>query len=108
LFEQIRAQSWFKDLDEPGLIQGFRRIANEQMAAAVRAITIQQGADPREHVLVGFGGAAGQHICEVAELLGIRRIVDHPDAGLLSALGMGLAQIKRSKSVPIYRSWNDV
>lgn len=108
LLEQVRSQSWFKDLDETGLIQGLRRIANEQMAAAVRAISIQQGADPREHVLIGFGGAAGQHICEVAELLGMRRIIDHPDAGLLSALGIGLAQIKRSKAIPIYRSWTDI
>jgi 5-oxoprolinase (ATP-hydrolysing) len=105
LFEQVRTQSWFKGLDAPGLIHGLRRIANEQMAAAVRAISIQQGADPREHVLVGFGGAAGQHICEVADLLGMQRILDHPDAGLLSALGIGLAQIKRSMTIPVYRPW---
>jgi 5-oxoprolinase (ATP-hydrolysing) len=108
LFEQVRIHAWFKDLDETALIQGLRRIANEQMAAAVRAISIQQGADPREHVLVGFGGAAGQHICEVAELLGMQRILDHPDAGLLSALGMGLAQIQRTKTLPIYRLLNDI
>lgn len=108
LLEQVHAQPWFKDLDESGLIQGLRRIANEQMAAAVRAISIQQGADPREHVLVGFGGAAGQHICEVAELLGMRTIVDHPHAGLLSALGIGLAQIKRSMTIPIYQALDKV
>jgi 5-oxoprolinase (ATP-hydrolysing) len=108
LFQQVRSHSWFKDLDEAGLLHGLRRIANEQMAAAVRAISIQQGADPREHALIGFGGAAGQHICEVAELLGMRRILDHPDAGLLSALGMGLAQIKRAGKIPVYRSWTDI
>ena len=89
-------------LDE--LVEGFRRIANEHMAAAVRSISISQGADPREHVLVGFGGAAGQHICEIAELLGMTHVIDPPHAGLLSALGMGMATVQRTLSRPIYRS----
>ena len=78
------------------------------MASAVRALSIQQGADPREHLLVGFGGAAVQHICQIAELLDIYQILDHPEAGLLSALGMGLAPIKRSASHPVYRPLNQV
>ncbi|MEQ1826210.1 MAG: hydantoinase B/oxoprolinase family protein [Pirellula sp.] len=86
------------------LCTGFRTIANEHMAAAVRSISIAQGADPREHALIGFGGAAGQHVCEIAELLGIGRVIDPPDAGLLSALGMGMASIKRSYSLPIYQT----
>ncbi|MGB1706865.1 MAG: hydantoinase B/oxoprolinase family protein, partial [Rubripirellula sp.] len=49
------------------------------------------GSDVRNMVLVGFGGAAGQHLCRVASVLGMKRILDHPDAGMLSALGMGLA-----------------
>ena len=85
------------------LIEGFRRIANEHMAAAVRSISIAQGADPRQHALVGFGGAAGQHICEIAELLDIHHVIDPPEAGLLSALGMGLASIQRTLSRPIYK-----
>ena len=85
------------------LIEGFRRIANEHMAAAVRSISIAQGADPRQHALVGFGGAAGQHICEIAELLDIHHVIDPPEAGLLSALGMGLASIQRTLSKPIYQ-----
>lgn len=89
-------------LTQEQLVSGLRCLANEQMASAVRSISIEQGADPREHVLAGFGGAAGQHLCEVAELLGIDTVVDHPEAGLLSALGIGLAQIKRSKSEAIY------
>ena len=108
LLHQVQRQSWFGELDSRSLVQGLRRIANEQMASAVRAISIQQGADPREHVLVGFGGAAGQHICEIAELLGMTRILDHPDAGLLSALGMGLAQIKRAKTIPLYRPLSEI
>jgi 5-oxoprolinase (ATP-hydrolysing) len=74
------------------------------MAAAVRSISIAQGADPREHTLIGFGGAAGQHICEIADLLEITQVIDPPQAGLLSALGMGLASVKRSYTKPIYVS----
>jgi len=102
LLAEVGHHPLFQGMDAARLVAGLRRIANEQMAAAVRAISMEQGADPREHVLAGFGGAAGQHICEIAELLGMDRILDHPDAGLLSALGMGLAQIKRSRSVPVY------
>jgi 5-oxoprolinase (ATP-hydrolysing) len=108
LLQLVQSHPWFQEMDSRSLVQGLRRIANEQMASAVRAISIQQGADPREHVLVGFGGAAGQHICEVAEILGMNRILDPSDAGLLSALGMGLAQIKRSMVIPLYRPLIDV
>ncbi|MFN7292074.1 MAG: hydantoinase/oxoprolinase family protein, partial [Pirellula sp.] len=82
---------------------GFRRIANETMANAVRSISISQGADPRQHALVSFGGAAGQHICEIAALLGIETVIDPPEAGLLSALGMGMAQLQYMASHPIYK-----
>ena len=61
------------------------------MAEAVRTVSTAQGSDVRNMVLVGFGGAAGQHLCRVASVLGMKRILDHPDAGMLSALGMGLA-----------------
>lgn len=93
------------------LVDGLRRLANEQMAEAVRTVSIRQGIDPREHFLVGFGGAAGQHICEIADRLDIRSIVDHEDAGLLSAYGMGLATPKLQSSVAVYQpldrvQWN--
>ena len=87
---------------EEELCNGFRLLANEHMAAAVRSISISQGADPREHSLLGFGGAAGQHICEIADLLGIQHVIDPPEAGLLSALGMGMASVQRAISRPIY------
>ncbi len=93
-----------KQLTPVQLIEGFRRIANESMAAAVRSISIAQGADPRQHALVGFGGAAGQHLCEIADLLGMTHVIDPPQAGLLSALGIGMASIKRTLFRPIYRS----
>jgi 5-oxoprolinase (ATP-hydrolysing) len=108
LLDQVRGNVLFESMDAGRLTEGLRRIANEQMAAAVRAISIEQGADPRDHVLVGFGGAAGQHICEIAQLLDMDRIIDPPEAGLLSALGMGLAQVTRSASYPIYRPLSQV
>ena len=108
LLERVRGNPLFESMDAERLTEGLRRIANEQMAAAVRAISIEQGADPRDHVLVGFGGAAGQHLCQIAELLDMDRIIDPPEAGLLSALGMGLAQVTRSASYPIYRPLSQV
>jgi 5-oxoprolinase (ATP-hydrolysing) len=85
------------------LAEGFRRLANEQMSAAVRTVSIAQGIDPRTATLVGFGGAAGQHICEIAETLGVSKVIDSAEAGLLSALGMGLADLRRDAVVPIYQ-----
>ncbi len=90
------------------LAHGYRRIANEQMAAAVRTVSLAQGVDPRTQVLVGFGGAAGQHICEIAEQLGIRRVIDSTEAGLLSALGMGLAERRLDAVVSVYRQLDQV
>jgi len=99
--------------DAAELASGFRRIANEQMSAAVRTVSLAQGVDPRSQILVGFGGAAGQHICEIAEILGIQRVVDTPEAGLLSALGMGLAERRLDAVVSLYQSldavnWEDL
>ncbi len=75
------------------LAAGFFRIANESMAEAIRRVSIARGHDVRGHALVVFGGAGGQHACEVARLLGMRRIVAHPLGGVLSALGMGVAPL---------------
>ncbi len=91
--------------DTREVAQGFRRLANEQMSAAVRMVSTAKGIDPRSASLVGFGGAAGQHICEIAELMGVTEIIDHPDAGLLSALGMGLAGLRREATIPVYSAW---
>ncbi len=82
---------------------GLRRLANEQMSAAVRTVSTAQGVDPRGACLVGFGGAAGQHICEIAELLGMSQVIDSAEAGLLSAIGMGLSDLRRDGAVPVYQ-----
>ncbi len=70
---------------------GFVEIANKSMAQAIAQVSVARGVDPRDYVLVGFGGAAGQHVTAVARELGMREILLHPLAGLLSAYGIGLA-----------------
>jgi 5-oxoprolinase (ATP-hydrolysing) len=75
------------------LAEGLLRIAVQQMANAIKRITIARGHDVTQgYSLVGFGGAAGQHVCLVADALGIDEILLHPLAGVLSAYGMGLAR----------------
>ncbi|MBL9068472.1 MAG: hydantoinase B/oxoprolinase family protein [Sphingopyxis sp.] len=75
------------------LAEGLLEIAVQQMANAIKRITIARGHDvTRGYSLVGFGGAAGQHVCLVADALGIDEILLHPLAGVLSAYGMGLAR----------------
>lgn len=74
------------------LLEGFLRVANERMADTIRQVSTRRGFDPRDHTLVAFGGAGGQHACAVAELLGIRRVLVPADCSLLSAVGIGVAQ----------------
>ncbi len=77
------------------IADGFVRIANESMAAAVRRITIERGVDPSAYALTSFGGAGGQHACAVARLLGIETVVVPGRAGVLSAYGIAIADVKR-------------
>ncbi|MEA3032520.1 MAG: hypothetical protein QOH86_536, partial [Sphingomonadales bacterium] len=71
--------------------EGFVRIAVDNMAAAIKRISIARGHDVTRYTLVCFGGAGGQHACMVADALGMERVMIHPLAGVLSAYGMGLA-----------------
>ncbi|MCI0358402.1 MAG: hydantoinase B/oxoprolinase family protein, partial [Planctomycetaceae bacterium] len=87
----------------PTLAAGFVRIANANMAQAIRSISLAKGYDPREYVLVAFGAAGPQHACEVAAELGIRRILVHPDASVLSALGMGVADVAKHRTSGVYK-----
>ncbi|RMH18744.1 MAG: hydantoinase/oxoprolinase family protein, partial [Acidobacteria bacterium] len=77
------------------VLAGCLEIADERMAEAIRRISIRRGYDPRDHALVAFGGAGGQHACAVAERLGMSTVVLPPDAGLLSAVGLGAAVVER-------------
>jgi 5-oxoprolinase (ATP-hydrolysing) len=89
------------------LCDGFLRVANENMVRAIRSISIAQGVDPRDYVLVAFGGAAGQHVCAVARELGIRQVLSHPDAGLLSAYGIGAAHVTRHRAAGVYAAYSE-
>jgi 5-oxoprolinase (ATP-hydrolysing) len=71
--------------------EGFVRIAVDNMAKAIKQISIARGHDVTRYTLVCFGGAGGQHACLVADALGIGRVMIHPLAGVLSAYGMGVA-----------------
>ena len=74
--------------------EGFLRIAVENMANAIKQISIQRGYDVTEYTLCCFGGAGGQHACLVSDALGMTRVYIHPFAGVLSAYGMGLADLR--------------
>ena len=80
---------------------GFLRIAVANMANAVKKISVAKGHDVADHSLTTFGGAGGQHACAVARTLGIRSVLVPPMAGVLSALGIGLADVAahRERSV---------
>jgi 5-oxoprolinase (ATP-hydrolysing) len=73
---------------------GFIKIAVENMANAIKKISVQRGYDVTRYALNCFGGAGGQHACLVADALGMTRVLIHPFSSLLSAYGMGLADIR--------------
>ena len=74
--------------------EGFLAVAVENMANAIKHISVQRGYDITRYVLNCFGGAAGQHACRIADTLGMPKVLIHPFAGVLSAYGMGLAQVR--------------
>ncbi|MDS3860008.1 hydantoinase B/oxoprolinase family protein [Thermosynechococcaceae cyanobacterium BACA0444] len=80
---------------------GFITIAVETMAQAIKKISLQRGYDLRDYTLCCFGGAGGQHACLIAESLGISQVLIHPYAGVLSAYGMGLADVRAIKEQSI-------
>ncbi|NJK99465.1 MAG: 5-oxoprolinase [Spirulinaceae cyanobacterium SM2_1_0] len=82
---------------------GFVAIAVEKMANAIKKISLQRGYDVSTYTLCSFGGAGGQHACLIAEALGIQQVFLHPYAGVLSAYGIGLADIRvlRQQSVEV-------
>jgi 5-oxoprolinase (ATP-hydrolysing) len=77
--------------------EGFLQIAVENMANAVKKISVQRGYDVTRYLLNSFGGAGGQHACLVADALGMGSVLIHPLSGLLSAYGIGLATISVSR-----------
>src|SRR5690606_25241199 len=91
LAEQVHEQSSVRYTPEQ-LAQAFITIAVENVAAAVKKISVHRGYDIRDYVLNAFGGAGAQQACAVAQALGIQQVYLHPLAGVLSAFGIGLAE----------------
>ena len=90
---EIQAQSG-KSLTPDELAGGFLRIAVENMANAIKKISVARGYDVTKYTLVTFGGAGGQHACAVADALRMERVLIHPLAGVLSAYGIGQAELR--------------
>ena len=93
------AQAGDKSPEE--IADGFIKIAVENMANAIKKISVQRGYDVTRYALNCFGGAGGQHACLVADALGMTRVLIHPFSSLLSAYGMGLADIRATREQAI-------
>jgi 5-oxoprolinase (ATP-hydrolysing) len=92
---------------EESIAAGCIRVAVENMANAIKKISVQRGHDVTEYTLVCFGGAAGQHACLVADALGMQTVYIHPLAGVLSAYGIGLADVTSMKQQAVEAELND-
>ncbi|MFN4283160.1 MAG: hydantoinase B/oxoprolinase family protein [Alphaproteobacteria bacterium] len=80
---------------------GFIRVTVAAMAEAIKKISVQRGHDVTGYLLNAFGGAGGQHACLVADALGVKRALIHPFSGVLSAYGMGLADIRANRQMSL-------
>jgi 5-oxoprolinase (ATP-hydrolysing) len=87
--------------------EGFLQIAVYNMANAIKKISVERGHDVTEYALQCFGGAGGQHACLVADALGMQRVLIHPFAGVLSAYGMGLAEVRALREAQANCPLND-
>jgi 5-oxoprolinase (ATP-hydrolysing) len=98
-FAELAKQVGGKSLEE--IADGFIKIAVENMANAIKKISVQRGYDVTRYALNCFGGAGGQHACLVADALGMTKVLIHPFSSLLSAYGMGLADIRATRQQAI-------
>jgi N-methylhydantoinase A/oxoprolinase/acetone carboxylase beta subunit len=90
-------------LTVPALAEGIVRVANANMERAIRVVSVERGHDPRRFALLAFGGAGGMHACEIAAELEIRTAIVPRHAGVLSALGMLVADVTRDYSASVLR-----
>jgi 5-oxoprolinase (ATP-hydrolysing) len=89
-----------KTMTEDEVAFGFIKVANATMARPIRSITVAKGYDTRDHILSTFGGAGPQHACEVASALGMKKVLISRFGGILSAYGIGLADIVQEEQEP--------
>ena len=106
LTKQIE-QATDKEHSPEAVAEGFVRIAVTTMANAIKTISIQRGHDVTRYLLNCFGGAGGQHACLVADELGIEQVLIHPLAGVLSAYGMGLADVSSMQEFAVERELDE-
>jgi N-methylhydantoinase A/oxoprolinase/acetone carboxylase beta subunit len=92
----------------PALAEGIIRVANANMERAIRVVSVERGHDPRDFALVAFGGAGGMHACEIATRLDIRTVIVPRHAGVLSALGMLVADVVRDYSASVLTASHQV
>ena len=100
LAADVEARSGHRRTPE-AIAEGFLQIAVDNMAHAIKHISVERGYDVTEYTLCCFGGAGGQHACAVADALGMTRVFIHPLAGVLSAYGMGLADVRALRQCAI-------
>lgn len=97
------------ELQKPeDVAEGFLKVAVENMANAIKRISVQKGYNVSEYTLCCYGAAAGQHACQVADRLAMQRILIHPFAGVLSAYGMGLADFRLLKTAALEKKLSTV
>ncbi len=107
LAKEVSAHTGDPLLTPTELAAGFLRIAIENIANAIKKISVQRGYDVSQYALQCFGGAGGQHACLVADALGMETVFIHPFAGVLSAYGMGLADIRNLRQQQFERPLSD-
>ncbi|KAI0781657.1 5-oxoprolinase [Irpex lacteus] len=90
LLQEVNS-TYDKKLDLDEMVYGFIKVANETMCRPIRALTEARGYALQKHILASFGGAGGQHACEIAKLLGMKTILIHRYSSILSAYGLALA-----------------
>lgn len=103
-FEELVIE--IKEKTAQQIAEGFITIAVENMANAIKKISLQRGYDVSEYTLCCFGGAGGQHACLIADSLGMKKILIHPYAGVLSAYGIGLADVRVMKQKSVEKELN--
>ncbi len=106
LCDQIAASPMGRRYTPVELADGFLKIANANMTRAIRRISVAKGYNPADYLLVTFGGAGAQHACAIARAMGIRQILVHPYAGILSAYGIGLADVRRFSEQSVLKPYS--
>jgi N-methylhydantoinase A/oxoprolinase/acetone carboxylase beta subunit len=95
-------------MDVLDLAEGVVKVANANMERAIRVVSVERGHDPRRFALLAFGGAGGMHACEIAQRLDIATVIVPRHAGVLSALGMLVADVTRDYSASVLRTSHEL